>query len=69
MTIPAYRYGDPAKVLEREEEQTCKGCLHLDRLWGAEFCGLGVAQGKGNMRRCIKFTGDSTHGQNGTARY
>lgn len=58
MTIPANQFRDPARVYEAKEAQTCKGCQHLDRLWGAEFCGIGVAQGRDNMRKCTRYIGE-----------
>lgn len=31
MALPAFMYGDPADVIEREEGKTCKGCRHEEK--------------------------------------
>lgn len=41
VTLRAYEYGDPLKVLERKESKTCKGCQHLKELWGQPYCNKG----------------------------
>lgn len=55
MALRWFEYGDPAKVAERKEGQTCKGCVHLGRLLGRDYCErMNVKQGA-ELRRCTKY--------------
>lgn len=29
---------DPAKIYERKEAASCRGCIHRSTLWGAVIC-------------------------------
>lgn len=56
MTLPSFMYGDPSRVLERLEGQSCDGCGYKNRLWGLEYCDKHESQrGRRNMRRCTDF--------------
>ena len=58
-TLERWRYGDPAIVAERAEQQSCKGCKHetVVEAFGAKFkqCAKGRVFGK----RC-KFYKEKT---------
>jgi hypothetical protein len=46
--------GNPLYVAMRREAQSCKGCRHIDELFGREYC----ANPKVNtteLRRCSKY--------------
>jgi len=53
--LPSNRYRDPAEVYEREEEQTCKGCGHIEkvRLFGDDV--LICHKHKKPVKRCKHY--------------
>jgi hypothetical protein len=64
MTERAYRYGDPAKVIEMEESRTCKGCINLTRLWGLQCC---LKDNKAHERRCQSYFNPTERGTHGAS--
>lgn len=48
---PRQYYGDPALVYERSEAETCRGCIHVGRAFGANYCEKSV---KTYPKRCAK---------------
>lgn len=57
MAERAYRYGDPAMVVEidqeRERRKSCEGCRHFDTLWGVKVCKRDHS--RRNITRCRHY--------------
>ena len=59
MTVQrSYRYGDPAKVIEIEQENSCHDCRHKIRVFDKEVCAL---KNKKPVRRCNLYQGKETN--------
>jgi hypothetical protein len=43
---PSYKYGDPLKILIREESETCRGCAHEVTILGRLACDKGKRHGE-----------------------
>lgn len=46
---------DPLDILIREEDRTCKGCVHLDQAWKQQFCMINMQKTKTELTRCKKY--------------
>lgn len=67
MTLRQDQYGDPMKIVERNQEreqrqkvqsgrQHCDGCIHKAKVWGVEYCLEDHSKaGRANMVRCTYF--------------
>lgn len=40
MVYDSHQYRDPLDVLLRKEAATCKGCVHIVRVYGIESCSV-----------------------------
>ena len=47
-----WRYQDPARVFEREENKTCCGCKNVSIAFNTVYCSIGKCYGK----RCKNYS-------------
>lgn len=50
MIAPARFYRDPLELLEWAERNSCKGCIHKTKVFGADACGHPQRNGKAEAR-------------------
>lgn len=54
----SYKYGDPAKVIEIEQERSCHLCKYKVKIWELEIC---AKHNKKPINRCKSY--GERHGQ------
>ena len=58
-SIRFFKKGNPLDILIAEEQLTCKGCIHKDKIWGVEFCAKPGSKFRPAKRRCKDYVDEN----------